>query len=203
MTMGSHSTVSDMMSVILDPPLEERIWKYFIVHPVCVDPGTVCSHQTLIRFLCLGNVLSWNTPHEVGIEVIQVMPHKNGGCQYPHMIEYPGNLGGEALVGKKGLLYEGFPIDPPTWFTLFLHGILWDSPNRHVTQVGGGGGFINLLILLEIMTLLDNLTRVLKIQWFIPKYHTSISLYYYLKISSVYHNLAISSLTSLTLTTFF
>ena len=58
-----------------------------------------------------------------------------------------------------GLVSEVFLIDPPEHLTLVLHGLLWYFPNSQATQ---GGGVLNLLGFLGVITLLDNLRRYLK-----------------------------------------
>ena len=62
---------------------------------------------------------------------------------------------------SPGLVAEGFLIDPPECFPLFLHGLLWEFPNMQATQ---GDIFLTLLIFLGIISLLDSLRRDLKNQ---------------------------------------
>ena len=59
----------------------------------------------------------------------------------------------------SGLVYEGLLIDPPENLPLVLYGILWDFPNKHVTQ---GDIFLILMIFLGITPLLDSLGRDFK-----------------------------------------
>ena len=59
-------------------------------------------------------------------------------------------------VMTPGMVSEGFLIDPPENFPLVLHGLLWEFPNKKMTQ----GGI--LLSLLGIIPLLGSLRRDLK-----------------------------------------
>ena len=92
-----------------------------------------------------------------------------------------------------GIVSEGFLIVQPEIFPLVLHGLLWYFPD---IQAKHGGGFMTLLIFLDITPLLDNLRRYLNYQWFNLWCQTRSSLYYRPKMSSVNHSLAISSLIS-------
>ena len=94
-------------------------------------------------------------------------------------------------VMAPGLVSEGLIIGLPECFPLVLHGLLWDFPNRKITQ---GESFMTLLIFLVIITLLDNMRRDLKEQ--------QLSLWRQIRTplspcpqrSSVYHILDMSSL---------
>ena len=60
-----------------------------------------------------------------------------------------------------GLVSTGFLMDPPDRLPLVLHGLLWDFPNIQATQ---GGGFWRFMRFLDIIPLLDNLSRDLKVK---------------------------------------
>ena len=67
-------------------------------------------------------------------------------------------------VMDPGLVLEGFLTDPTKRMPLVLHGILWGFTNSQATQ---GGNFFTLLSFLDIIPLLESLTRDLNYQWFI------------------------------------
>ena len=90
-----------------------------------------------------------------------------------------------------GLVSEGFLIDPPECFPLFLHGLLWGLPNRQETK---GGGVLTLMSFLGTTPILNNLRRDWKVQRFILWCQTRNYLLSFPKRSSVDHRLNISSL---------
>ena len=101
-------------------------------------------------------------------------------------------------VMASGLVSKGFIIDLPKCLPLNLDGLLWDLPNSQVTQ---GGGFTTLLILLVIITLLDNTRMYFKYKWFILGCQTRSSLSPCCKSSSLEHSLAMYSFVILDTTT--
>ena len=92
-------------------------------------------------------------------------------------------------VMSPGLVSEGFLIDSPGCLSLVIHGLLWEFQNRQVTKEGR---VITFLIFLGIITLLDNMRRDLKEQWFSLWYQTRSSLLSCPQRSSVDHSLKIS-----------
>ena len=101
---------------------------------------------------------------------------------------------------EPGLVSKGFLIDPSKCLPLVLHGLLWEFPNKQVTQ---GGIFLILMIFLVITPLLDSLTRDFKEQWFSMWCQTRSFLSSRAKRSSVDHRLDMSSLLILDPITYF
>ena len=90
-----------------------------------------------------------------------------------------------------GMVSEGFLVDSPECLPLILHGLLWYFPNNQATQ---WGVFMTLVIFMGIITLLDNLSRYLKLRWFSLWQQTRSYLLSHNKRSSVDHSLAMSYL---------
>ena len=181
--------------------LKQGLLEYPIIFYVRTYPCTMRGLQALIGFLDMEGLPRWGGPHEEEVTVIRVVIHK--GIIWPEFSigECPSDLGDDTWLGIDNIINQGHGtrsgFQGITYWYPWVFGFTSSIDYCGTSQINspqGGGGFLILMRVWGIITLLVILMRYLNVKYLSLWYQTKISISSYPKRYLADHNFDMSPL---------
>ena len=152
--------------------LKQGLLEYPIIFYVRTYPCTMRGLQALIGFLDMEGLPRWGGPHEEEVTVIRVVIHK--GIIWPEFSigECPSDLGDDTWLGIDNIINQGHGtrsgFQGITYWYPWVFGFTSSIDYCGTSQINspqGGGGFLILMRVWGIITLLVILMRYLNVKY--------------------------------------